>query len=198
MHDPPPSASAIGALVLLRPTAAWAALAARPRPRLALGAGLLLGLTWAGLLAGLAAEGREPSMQRMLPVSADRYYAAAAIYVAPLCVLLTIWTAAVAHGMGRVLGGSGRWPTSLSAVGLAYALPLWLLFVVPDTAAWLIAGFEALPRVMRFTGPLAVGCVLVRCVQAMRAVHALSAPRAIAAALVAAIAQGIPAALLIR
>lgn len=184
--------------VLARPGPTFAALAADPRPRWALSYGLLLGLGWALFAAGLAAQGHQPSMTRGLPVAPERYYGVAALYLAPLWVGLTLLTAGVAHGMARILGGRGAWPASLSAVGPAYALPLLTLWLVPDVLTWLIAGHGALGMTLRVAAPVAVVGVTVRTVQAIRAAHGLGVGRALAAALVAALAQAAPFGWLVR
>lgn len=202
MSEPSPSPAlsppALAAAVLFRPARAFARLAADPSPRFGLGCGLLLGATWAALAAALAAGGHRPSMTRGLPVAADDYYAIAALYLAPLWVGLTALTAAVAHAVARGLGGHGVMPASLGAIGAAYALPLWLVFVLPDVAVFALAGHAALGVAMRITGPIALGWVTVRTVQAIGAVHGIGRGRALIAALVAAVAQAVPAALLVR
>lgn len=184
--------------VLRRPGAAFGALASAPRPRFGLGCGALLGLAWAAFAAALAAGGHAPSVDRGLPVPADRYYATAALYLLPLWIALTALTAGVAHGTARALGGDGRWPASLGAVGSAYALPLLAVFLLPDVIAWAVAGHGALGAVMRITGPAAVLLVTIRTVQAVRAVHGLGVGRALAAALIAAVVQAVPLGLLVR
>lgn len=198
MSEPSPSTPALAAAVLFRPARAFARLAAMPAPRFGLGCGLLLGASWAALAACLAAGGHQPSMTRGLPVAADDYYAIAALYLAPLWVGLTALTAGVAHALARGLGGRGPMAASLGAVGAAYALPLWCAFVVPDLVVFALAGHDALGAAMRFTGPLALGWVALRTVQAIGAVHGLGRGRAWVAAMVAAVVQAIPAALLVR
>lgn len=196
--SPAPSSPALAAAVLFRPSRAFARLAAAPAPRFGLGCGLLLGASWAALAAGLAAGGHQPSMTRGLPVAADDYYAIAALYLTPLWVGLTALTAAVAHALARGLGGRGSMAASLGAIGAAYALPLWLAFVVPDLVVFALAGHDALGVAMRFTGPLALAWVTLRTVQAIGAVHGIGRGRACVAALVAAVVQAVPAALLVR
>lgn len=184
--------------VLLRPRATFARLAAHPRPWFALACALVLGLFWSGLAAGLAAQGHAPSMTRGLPVAPERYYATAALYLTPLWIGLTLLTAATAHCAARALGGRGRWAASLSTVGPAYALPLMALWLLPDVLTWLIAGHDALGATVRIAAPAAALMVTVRVVQAVRAAHGLGLGRGLAAALVAALAQAGPLALLVR
>ncbi len=193
--DPGPRAVAA---VLTRPRAAFSRLAAHPRPSVGLGAGALLGLSWALLAAGLAAGGHMPSMTRGLPVEADRYYATAAVYLAPLWIALTALTAGAAHGAARLLGGRGGLRAALGAVGAAYALPLWAAVVIPDGLVYGLAGFDVMGLAMRVQGPVAVVWVTTLTTLALRATHGLGTGRALVAALCAALVQAAPAALLVR
>lgn len=186
------------AAVLIRPRATFDRLAAHPAPALGLAAGALLGVSWALLAAWLAAGAHAPSMTRGLPVDADRYYATAALYLAPLWIGLTALTAAAAHGAARLLGGRGTLTATLGAVGAAYALPLWLAIVVPDALIYGLAGFDALAIAVRVQGPIAVVWVTVLTTLAVRATHQIGTGRALAAALCAAVVQAAPAALLVR
>lgn len=195
---PPMSPPALAAAVLFRPRRAFARLAAQPSPAVGLGAGLLLGATWAALAALLAAGGHQPSMSRGLPVAGEDYYATAAVYLAPLCIALTVLTAATAHALARLGGGGGTWPASLGAIGAAYALPLWFAFVLPDLVVYLVAGHDVMGAAMRISGPIAVAWVTLRTVQAIGVVHGIRRGRALGVALGAAIAQAIPMALLVR
>ncbi len=184
--------------VLLWPTKTFERIARDPRPGAALGTGLLLGAIWAGFMSWLAAEGHRPSMTRGLPMPADQYYAVAAVYLTPLMVALTALTAGIAHGLARALGGQGSWPSTLSTVGLAYAVPLLTLYLIPDVVVYAVAGHGALALVVRFGLPLAVAVVTLRVVQALRVAHGLGRGRALAAALVAGVVQAVPFALLVR
>lgn len=195
---PPMTPPALVAAVLFHPRRAFARLAAKPSPSAGLGAGLLLGATWAALAALLAAGGHQPSMSRGLPVAAEAYYATAALYLAPLGVALTVLTAATAHELARLSGGGGAWPASLGAIGAAYALPLWVAFVLPDLAVYLLAGHDAMGMAMRVSGPIAVAWVTLRTVQAIEAVHGIRRGRALAVAIGAAVVQAIPMAWLVR
>jgi len=165
---------------------------------MALLSGLVLGVVWAGFAAWLAADGHQPTMARGLPVPADRYYATAAMYLAPLWLALTLLTAAVAHGAARMLGGSGRWRSTLSAVGPAYTLPLLVVYLIPDIVVYATVGHGGLAVVLRFGLPLAVAGVTVRTTQAVSAAHGLGIRRALVAALVAGLVQAAPFGLLIR
>lgn len=186
------------AAVLTRPRPAFARLTAHPAPAVGLGAGALLGVSWALLAAWLAAGGHAPSMTRGLPVDAERYYATAALYLAPLWIALTALTAGAAHGAARLLGGRGDLRATLGAVGAAYALPLWVAVVIPDAIVYGLAGFDAMGVAMRVQGPIAVVWVTTLTTLALRATQGLGTGRALVAALCAAVAQAAPAALLVR
>lgn len=159
---------------------------------------LALGVAWASLMALLAAGGHRPSAAHGLPVSADRYYGVAAMYLAPLCVGLWWWLSAVTHRAARRLGGHGEAADLRAALGPAWALPLLLGLVVPDLAVYLIAGHAALARALPYYAPVAVIACAVACTRATARATGLDAGRAFAAAALGLLAHALPAALLIR
>ncbi len=159
---------------------------------------LALGIAWAILMALLAAGGHRPSAAHGLPVSADRYYGVAALYLAPLCVALWWWLSAVTHRAARRLGGSGDAATLRAALGPAWALSLLLGLVLPDLAVYLAAGHAALASALPYYAPVAVTACAVACARATARVTGLRGGRAFAAAAVGLLAHAVPAALLIR
>lgn len=159
---------------------------------------LVLGVAWAALMALLAAGGHRPSAAHGLPMSADRYYAVAALYLAPLCVALWWLLAAVTHRAARRLGGHADAAALRAALGPAWALPLLLALVLPDIAVYLAAGHAALATALPFYAPLAVISCAVACTRATARVTGLGAGRAFTAAAAGLLAHALPAALLIR
>ena len=78
----------------------------------------------------------------------DRHYLLQAGLMAPLSLLgwlIFAWVARANH----------FWPTFFS-VGPSLHFPLLLLFVLPDIAVYLVAGFEALPGAMKWYAPAAL------------------------------------------
>ncbi len=151
---------------------------------------LLLGVSYALLMLLLGLNGHQPSMDKGLPVSGEHYYLVAAFYITPLCVGLT-WLFA------RVTGSVAGVPLARDALMRAYAIPLCAAHVLVDMLSYQIGGFEALGQTVRYSGPLAIIWLFYA---AFRALHAEGVPqgRAALAIFVGLVAQGIPAALLIR
>jgi hypothetical protein len=146
------------------------------------------GAVWAILCGLLAAGGHAPSVT-LLPIPRERYYLAQALFVVP--VLLAQWAlcAALAHAAARALGGRGALPATANALGLALAVPLLVIFLVPDLVAYLSMGFAALGPLVRVTAPLALIGSLVLATAAVRSTHALGTGRALAAAAAGVLAQ---------
>jgi hypothetical protein len=158
-----------------------------------------LGVAHIALYSWLAADGHQPTMTRGLLLPAEEYYAYAAFFAGPLTIALCMLVAIVAH-----LGARGASPVPLSyrhavhAFGLAYSVPLLMAYVLPELLVYGLSGFEALGPAMRVYAPIAVLWVFVLVVWGLRAVYGASTIRSITTALAAAVAQGIPAALLLR
>lgn len=155
---------------------------------------LLLGGLYALLLGLLAAGGHQPSVARGLPVAAERYYAVAAIYVAPLFVGLWLLFAALADR----LAGGGRAAATRAVLAYTYALPFAALFVVPDLVVYGLAGHAGLGRWLPLYAPLAPLAVVLLTAEALRALHGVGRGRALAASVGAFVLQAVPMALLIR
>ncbi|MFT7623696.1 MAG: hypothetical protein ACI9WU_002879 [Myxococcota bacterium] len=157
-----------------------------------------LGAAWSSLYAALAAGGHAPSSDRGLFVSADSYYQVAIILILPTVVLLWQILGRVSCVVGYRLGGRCGYPNVLAALGPAWALPILLLFIVPDFVVLGTLGFDALGPSMRYYAPLVPLVILAACTHRMAAATSLSYGRAFIAVLAGLMAQSIPAALLIR
>ncbi len=159
---------------------------------------LLLGGVYALLMTRLAQGGHVPSATHGLLVAPARYYAVAALYVAPLCLLLWVTLGGVTCAVARRAGGRATMVQTLTALGPAYAWPLTFLFAVPDLVVLECWGHGALAGAMPWYAPLAVLWVWVACSRATSRAHAVSAGWGWAAATLGLLAQAIPAGLLLR
>jgi hypothetical protein len=149
---------------------------------------VFVGLTWSALLLALDRGGHAPSFV-LGPLPKERYYAAQALFVTPLLVLLAAVLAVVAHGAARALGGCGRLAQGAGRLGLALAAPL-LLYVLVDAAVYAAAGFGALGPVARVGLPFAFLWTLALSALALRRVYGLRLGRALLAAFAGLLAAG--------
>jgi len=68
-----------------------------------------------------------------LPIPPERWYLYQAFYTIPVGFVAIALLAGVAHGLARLLGGSGRWQDSWMLLSLASVLP-WVFFTwIPET-----------------------------------------------------------------
>lgn len=163
----------------------------------ALGVVIGTGLLWAALSVALHAGGHAPSAT-LVPIPREQYYLWQAFFVTPLVVAQWLVLSATAQGVARALGGRGEWGTTARGLAVAFALPLLVLFVLPDLLVYAIAGFDALASGMRIYGPAAAFVVLVGSTRVVGHVHDVSLPRAFVAALAGLVLQAVVAAPLLR
>ena len=181
--------------MIFAPRETFAALSARPAPRRAALAIVLLGLAWAGLYTWLAVDGRAPTFTRWLPTQADRYYGVARLYVAPLLVVLWLFGGQLAHvlcGQRAPLGAS------LSVLGFALAVPFSVALLIPDLTVYGFNGQIGMTEAIRVTGPIALLWALGLTALGLRTLHRLSRGRALRNTLMVFILMGGPAAVLLR
>ena len=185
-------------LGLLRsPRVTLARLAQRASPRDGLVAILVLGALVAAFALLLHAGGHAPSVT-LVPIPRAQYYLWQALFVAPLFVALWLVFGLVTHGLCRLSGGGGPLGATLAVIGVGYAAPVALLFVVPDLAVFLVAGHGALASAMRFYAPLAVLGCLALCALGLRAAHGVGPLRAALIALAGFVVQGAAGGILLR
>jgi hypothetical protein len=179
------------------PRAALARVARRGSPRDGLLPVVALGVLYAGFALLLHLGGHAPSVT-LVPIARERYYLWQSVFVAPLFVALWLIYGGVAHGLSRLAGGRGTGGATLAVIGIGYAAPLALLFVVPDLVVYLVAGHGALGKAMRFYAPAAViGCVAL-CAAGLREVHGISRGRAVVIALMGLLVQASVGGVLLR
>jgi hypothetical protein len=179
------------------PRATLARVASRASARDGLLPVLVLGALYAGFSLLLHLGGHAPSVT-LVPIPRERYYLWQSVFIAPLFIALWLIYGGVAHGLSRLAGGRGAPGSTLAVIGLGYAVPLALLFVVPDLAVYLVAGHGALGKAMRIYAPLAaIGCVLL-CAVGLRTAHGIARGRAAAISLVGLLAQAAAGGILLR
>lgn len=158
---------------------------------------LAAGAIWACFCVLLHRTGHAPS-RTLVPIARADYYLYQACFVVPL--LLAQWrlASAVAHRVARALGGRGEAAPLTVQLAPALALPLIVVFLVPDlvTYAWL--GFAALAKLVRITAPLSFVCSVWLGTRAVQRVHRLGGGRALVAALVGVLAQALVGGVLLR
>ena len=184
---------------LFRPTALVATSRNGRHPFRGIAAALLLGTAYAALYGWLSANGHRPSMTRGLPISADAYYGAAALYSAPLVLALMFSVVLTVHGLARTAAKPPiHWHQALHVFGMSYAIPLLTIYLIPDLVTYGAFDFAALAAIIRYTGPLAALWVATVTYKSVRTLYGTSRGRALASTLTAALAQAIPAAVLLR
>jgi hypothetical protein len=130
----------------------------------------------------------------LLPVDPPSYYAAQALFVGPLLVLLATIFAAVAHRLTRG-EGRGTWRELWPPLAATYAGVLLLCFLLPDWIAYLLAGRHGMARAMRFYAPLTPLGIILGAAWHLHRRRGVSRGRAALAALAALVAQaavGVP------
>jgi hypothetical protein len=182
---------------LVHPERTLTELAGRASLRHALGALLTCGLAWAALSAMLYADGHVPRVTSV-PIRRTDYYLWQALFVVPLLICLWLVLGLTSHGVSRLLGGPNRLRSALSVLAFTYAVPVLVLFVLPDALIYALFGFETLGRAMRFYASLAPLATLALTALGIHIVYDLGLWRASAAALVGLVMQALPGALLLR
>jgi hypothetical protein len=138
-----------------------AEIAARGRAREGLWPMLALGALHAAFSLLLWLGGHAPRVG--IPgFGRQAHYLLQAAFALPLYGFLFWLGGSVAHGLARRAGGQGSRGATLSVFGVAYAVPMIGLFIVPDVVVYLAFGFGAIGKAMRFYAPAAaIGCLVL-------------------------------------
>lgn len=162
---------------------------------------VLVGLAWAGFSAALDAAGHEPSFTGN-PLPARGYYGVQAWFVLPVLVVAWLVLGGVAHLLSRLLADEGTppgdLPSLLAPLGFAWAVPILVLFLVPDILVYALGGFVELGFLVRLTAPLTALWVVVLAAAAVRAARGLSFGRAAAVIAPALLAAGVVVGAVVR
>lgn len=151
---------------------------------------LILGIIHAGFSLQLYLAGHSPRMG--IPgLTRENHYLLQAIFIIPLYFFLFWMGGRIAHVIACRLSGSGSRHASLAVFGVAYAIPMTVLFLVPDVAVFLMLGFGAIGKAMRWYAPIAaLACVWLAAMGLSR-LHGIGAGRATIAALAGFVAQAL-------
>lgn len=170
------------------PRAAFGTIITRGQSRDGLVAMLVLGVLHAGFSLALHLAGHTPKMG--IPgLGRENHYLFQSIFIIPLYFVLFWIGGRVAHATARRLSGTGSREASLAMFGIAYAVPMIFLFIIPDILVFLLWGFGAIAKAMRYYAPLAaITCVGLGTVGFSRA-HELAPGRAALAVFVAFVVQ---------
>lgn len=183
--------------VVRNPRVARADVATRADVREGRGAMLVLGVVHAGFSLLLHLAGHAPRMG-IPKLGRESHYLWQAIFVVPLYLLLYWIGGLAAHFVARRLSGSGSRDASIAVFGVAYAVPMTLVFLVPDVVVFFTLGFAAIGKAMRFYAPLMVlGCSWLAAVGLSRA-HRMGTGRAAIAAFSGFVAQALVGGVFLR
>ena len=141
---------------------------------------LVYALVYSGFCFLLDAGGHRPSFGALI----ERHYLLQAVLIPPAVLVTWLVNATVANAIG---GGDRR--ATLDALAPAIALPMLVLFVLPDLIVYLTLGFEALGKAARVIGPLALIGRLGAGTYVLRRTHAIGSGRAVIATLGGLIAE---------
>lgn len=158
---------------------------------------VLAGSIWAVLCLVLARDGHAPSVT-LVPIPRERYYLAQAAFVVPVLLAQWVLCASIATRSARALGGAGPFSATAGGLGVALALPLAALFLIPDLIAYTAFGFSALGALVRVTAPLSFVATLALATGVVRRVHALPAAKALVASAAGVLGQAVLGAVLLR
>lgn len=183
--------------VLRSPRRAFADVAIRGDKREGSRSMLVLGIFHAGFSLLLHLSGHTPKVG--IPgIGRENHYQYQAIFLIPLYLMLFWIGGLVAHGMARRFSGSGSRDASLAVFGLAYAMPMLALFILPDIVVFLAFGFAAIGKAMRWYAPLAaLACVWLGALGLSRA-HSIGVGKAGIAALLGFVAQAVVGGVFLR
>lgn len=190
-EEPPLAASFLG--VLVRPGRTFRALASAKSARPGLSAIAILGIFWTVLCLLLWANGNQPSFV-LVPIPRASYYLVEAIFMTPILSALFWIHSELAH---RLCGRDNEAGTR-TALGFAYAAPMLVVHVLPETVAFVTSGFTAMALVGRFTLGIAALWVWALSAVALRVVHRASWPRAIGASFAGLFTQALAGSLFLR
>lgn len=176
--------------VLFGPGRTLPLLAQDPSARSGAAAMALLGIGWTTLLLLLWAGGHGPSFS-LLPIARNDYYLVQALFMLPLLTALWWIHAEIAHRICRAAGGVGPASGVRTALGFAYAAPMLFAHVLPELAAYLSAGFDAMALVGRFSLGLAALWVWALSAAALRVAHGVGLGVAVGASFAGLLVQAI-------
>jgi hypothetical protein len=179
------------------PSTLFARLAAAPEPSLGRNAVLLVGVAWAALSVLLFAGGYRPS-RGVAFIPHAQHYLWQAVLLPSLLVFGWLVGAGVADAVARALGGPPALAALRATLGLAWAVPIGLLFVLPDLVVVVTRGHAALATAMVWYVPAALLWSFALGWHAVRATTRLPALQAALVVVAAYATQGLVISLVVR
>lgn len=152
--------------------------------RLALALVAVHGVVWALFLRALAAAGHAPTGPLAIPIERAAYYAAESWFVLPVLYVGVLAQTGAMHGAAVLLRGEAPWTASLRVAALSSSgagLVCWLL---PEIVAYAVAGFDALPSVLRVVVPAFAIAAFLSASLLLRRAYGLGGARALLVAFV--------------
>lgn len=116
--------------------------------------------------------------------SVEDQYLGQAVLLVPMTFLAWALFGGTAHAVARGLGGNGELRETVARLGIAWALPMLVAFVLPDVLVYALLGFDGLAPAMAYYAPVALLAVAIASVFAVRRAHEISTARAAIAAIV--------------
>ncbi len=158
---------------------------------------LVIGALYSIYYVLLAAGDHQPSSTRWLFVPPSQFYWAASAYITPLIPVLTYIATETSR---RIMGGNKGHGSGVhwAQLGPAYLAPLLVFYLIPEVIIYTVFGFDSLAASIRILGALFAFTVFVRFIQILARLYPGQRIRIIIATLLAALAQSLPAVILIR
>lgn len=155
------------------------------------------GLVWSALSFALARANHSPTAPFLL-LNREGYYAAQTWFLTPVVWLMWLVLGSVAHAIARHFRREALRSDTLVAVAPALAVPILVLWVLPDWLAYLTLGFDSLAKIVRLCGGLTALGSLVWTTLALANLHRLRLVPALTAAIPALFVQASIGAIFIR
>jgi len=157
----------------------------------------LTALLWASFCFVLWQQGHMPAFTGN-PLPQAAYYGWQALFISPLLFAAWMLASGAAFFCARFFGSAGSFKATQSTLGLSVAVPTLFAFLLPDIAAFLFFGFDALAWVIRVSAPITACWMFALLTIAMRAVHAFLWVKSTLVASVAFLTFGVATASLAR
>jgi hypothetical protein len=179
------------------PSTLFARLAAAPEPALGRNAVLVVAVVWAALSLLLFAGGYRPT-RGVAFIPHAQHYLWQAVLLPSLLVFGWLVGAGVADAVARAFGGRPALAALRATLGLAWAVPIGVLFLVPDLLVVVTRGHAALAAAMVWYAPAALLWTCALGYQAVRATTRLPVLQAALVVVAAYATQGLVISLVVR
>jgi hypothetical protein len=118
----------------------------------------------------LHVDAHTPSFPSLFIPQASHYFWQAILAI-PAYFLFWILFSITAHLTLKRVTGVSTWNGTASVTAFALAAPILLIFLLPDLLLYLVAGFDALPQLLRISAPATVFWILWLWVAGIRWLH---------------------------